>query len=194
MLRGIWLTLQLGFLAWIIALFLGVFLARCVLRHEAVALGEHDLRGNFSECSLPCPALLLVLRRSHDLRQDPSVQDQRHLRVEYYSAAVGWGFTRQAAWRAREGRICLHRQGQYQQPCPQALITGSVLARHDSPRACLAFHPYTDSSRSSRTLGGMTIGVAETTFMSYKSISDTFHGLEATTGAMFVYLSWNGGG
>jgi len=34
----------------------------------------------------------------------------------------------------------------------------------------------------------MTIGVAETTFMSYKIDSDTFHGLEATTGAMFVYL------
>jgi glutamate/aspartate transport system permease protein len=30
--------------------------------------------------------------------------------------------------------------------------------------------------------------VAETTFMSYKIDSDTFHGLEATTGAMFVYL------
>ena len=34
----------------------------------------------------------------------------------------------------------------------------------------------------------MTIGVAETTFMSYKIDSDTFHGLEATMGAMFVYL------
>jgi glutamate/aspartate transport system permease protein len=34
----------------------------------------------------------------------------------------------------------------------------------------------------------MTIGVAETTFMSYKIDSETFHGLEATTGAMFIYL------
>ena len=36
----------------------------------------------------------------------------------------------------------------------------------------------------------MTIGVAETTFMSYKIDSDTFHGLEATTGAMVSTLSW----
>jgi glutamate/aspartate transport system permease protein len=34
----------------------------------------------------------------------------------------------------------------------------------------------------------MTIGVAETTFMSYKIDEQTFHGLEATTGAMVIYL------
>ncbi len=34
----------------------------------------------------------------------------------------------------------------------------------------------------------MTIGVAETTFISYKIDNETFHGLEATTGAMAVYL------
>jgi ABC-type amino acid transport system permease subunit len=30
--------------------------------------------------------------------------------------------------------------------------------------------------------------VAETTFMSYKIDEQTFHGLEATTGAMAIYL------
>jgi glutamate/aspartate transport system permease protein len=35
----------------------------------------------------------------------------------------------------------------------------------------------------------MTIGVAETTFMSYKIDEQTFHGLEATTGAMAIYLA-----
>jgi ABC-type amino acid transport system permease subunit len=34
----------------------------------------------------------------------------------------------------------------------------------------------------------MTIGVAKTTFMSYKIDEQTFHGLEATTGAMAIYL------
>ncbi len=34
----------------------------------------------------------------------------------------------------------------------------------------------------------MTIGVAELTFQSYQIDADTFHGLEATTGAMFIYL------
>ena len=34
----------------------------------------------------------------------------------------------------------------------------------------------------------MTISVAETTFISYKIDNETFHGLEATTGAMAVYL------
>lgn len=34
----------------------------------------------------------------------------------------------------------------------------------------------------------MTIGVAELTFMSYQIDAETFHGLEATTGAMFIYL------
>jgi glutamate/aspartate transport system permease protein len=34
----------------------------------------------------------------------------------------------------------------------------------------------------------MTIGVAELTFMSYRIDAETFHGLEATTGAMAVYL------
>jgi glutamate/aspartate transport system permease protein len=34
----------------------------------------------------------------------------------------------------------------------------------------------------------MTIGVAELTFMSYRIDAETFHGLEATTGAMLIYL------
>ena len=34
----------------------------------------------------------------------------------------------------------------------------------------------------------MTIGVAELTFQSYQIDADTFHGLEATTGAMIIYL------
>jgi glutamate/aspartate transport system permease protein len=34
----------------------------------------------------------------------------------------------------------------------------------------------------------MTIGVAELTFQSYQIDAETFHGLEATTGAMIVYL------
>jgi glutamate/aspartate transport system permease protein len=34
----------------------------------------------------------------------------------------------------------------------------------------------------------MTIGVAEITFQSYQIDAETFHGLEATTGAMFIYL------
>jgi len=35
----------------------------------------------------------------------------------------------------------------------------------------------------------MTIGVAELTFQSYQIDADTFHGLEATTGAMLIYLA-----
>jgi glutamate/aspartate transport system permease protein len=35
----------------------------------------------------------------------------------------------------------------------------------------------------------MTIGVLETTFMSYKIDSETFHGLESTTGACLIYLA-----
>jgi len=35
----------------------------------------------------------------------------------------------------------------------------------------------------------MTIGVAELTYMSYRIDAETFHGLEATTGAMAVYLA-----
>ena len=34
----------------------------------------------------------------------------------------------------------------------------------------------------------MTIGVAELTFQSYQIDAETFHGLEATTGAMIIYL------
>ncbi len=34
----------------------------------------------------------------------------------------------------------------------------------------------------------MTIGVAELTFQSYQIDADTFHGLEATTGAMLIYF------
>jgi glutamate/aspartate transport system permease protein len=112
--------------------------------------------------------------------------------LNYYVAVVGLGLytASRVAEHVRAGFASIG-QGQYQ----AALSTGMSqlqMYRHIMiPHALrLILPPLTTEFLTifKNSSVAMTIGVAETTFMSYKIDSDTFHGLEATTGAMFVYL------
>lgn len=193
MLNGIWLTLQLGFLALIIALFLGILIG--VMR--AMPWKPLRLVGTiYVEIFRNVPFLVqlffwfyagpMIFGKTLQFKINAISE------LNYYVAVVGLGLytASRVAEHVRAGFASIG-QGQYQ----AALSTGMSqlqMYRHIMiPHALrLILPPLTTEFLTifKNSSVAMTIGVAETTFMSYKIDSDTFHGLEATTGAMFVYL------
>jgi len=193
MLNGIWLTLQLGFLALIIALFLGILIG--VMR--AMPWKPLRLVGTiYVEIfrNIPFLVQLFFWFYAGPMIFGKTLQFKINAisELNYYVAVVGLGLytASRVAEHVRAGFASIG-QGQYQ----AALSTGMSqlqMYRHIMiPHALrLILPPLTTEFLTifKNSSVAMTIGVAETTFMSYKIDSDTFHGLEATTGAMFVYL------
>lgn len=193
MLNGIWLTLQLGFLALIIALFLGILIGAM----RAMPWKPLRLVGTiYVEIFRNVPFLVqlffwfyagpMIFGKTLQFKINAISE------LNYYVAVVGLGLytASRVAEHVRAGFASIG-QGQYQ----AALSTGMSqlqMYRHIMiPHALrLILPPLTTEFLTifKNSSVAMTIGVAETTFMSYKIDSDTFHGLEATTGAMFVYL------
>jgi glutamate/aspartate transport system permease protein len=193
MLQGIWLTLQLGFLAWIIALFLGVFLG--TLR----AAPWKQLRWVstiYVEIFRNVPLLvqLFFWFYAGPMIFGKTLQFKINAisGLNYYAAVVGLGLytASRVAEHVRAGFASIG-QGQYQAVLSTGMTQWQMYRYVMIPHALrLILPPLTTEFLTifKNSSVAMTIGVAETTFMSYKIDSDTFHGLEATTGAMFVYL------
>jgi len=193
MLEGIWLTLQIGFLALIIALILGILIG--VMRAMPWKL-LRLVSTIYVEIFRNVPFLVqlffwfyagpMIFGKTLQFKINAISE------LNYYVAVVGLGLytASRVAEHVRAGFASIG-QGQYQ----AALSTGMSqlqMYRHIMiPHALrLILPPLTTEFLTifKNSSVAMTIGVAETTFMSYKIDSDTFHGLEATTGAMFVYL------
>lgn len=193
MLQGIWLTLQLGFLAWIIALSLGVFLG--TLR----AAPWKQLRWVstiYVEIFRNVPFLvqLFFWFYAGPMIFGKTLQFKINAisGLNYYAAVVGLGLytASRVAEHVRAGFASIG-QGQYQAVLSTGMTQWQMYWYVMIPHALrLILPPLTTEFLTifKNSSVAMTIGVAETTFMSYKIDSDTFHGLEATTGAMFVYL------
>jgi glutamate/aspartate transport system permease protein len=193
MLRGIWMTLQLGLLAWIIALFLGILIGTMraspwkPLRWVGTVYVEIFR-------NVPFLVQLFFWFYAGPMIFGKTIQFKINAisALNYYAAIIGLGLytASRVAEHMRAGFASIG-QGQYQ----AALSTGMTqwqMYRHIMiPHALrLILPPLTTEFLTifKNSSVAMTIGVAETTFMSYKIDSETFHGLEATTGAMFVYL------
>jgi glutamate/aspartate transport system permease protein len=193
MLQGIWLTLQLGFLAWIIALSLGVFLG--TLR----AAPWKQLRWVstiYVEIFRNVPFLvqLFFWFYAGPMIFGKTIQFEINAisGLNYYAAVIGLGLytASRVAEHVRAGFASIG-QGQYQAVLSTGMTQWQMYWHVMIPHALrLILPPLTTEFLTifKNSSVAMTIGVAETTFMSYKIDSDTFHGLEATTGAMFVYL------
>lgn len=193
MLQGIWLTLQLGFLAWIIALSLGVFLgtmraAPWKLLRLASTIYVEVFR------NVPFLVQLFFWFYAGPMIFGKNLQFQINAisGLNYYSAVVGLGLytASRVAEHVRAGFASIG-QGQYQAVLSTGMTQWQMYWHVMIPHALrLVIPPLTTEFLTifKNSSVAMTIGVAETTFMSYKIDSDTFHGLEATTGAMFVYL------
>lgn len=194
MLQGIWLTLQLGFLAWIIALSLGVFLgtmraAPWKLLRLVSTIYVEVFR------NVPFLVQLFFWFYAGPMIFGKTLQFKINAisGLNYYSAVVGLGLytASRVAEHVRAGFASIG-QGQYQAVLSTGMTQWQMYWHVIIPHALrLILPPLTTEFLTifKNSSVAMTIGVAETTFMSYKIDSDTFHGLEATTGAMFVYLA-----
>jgi len=193
MLQGIWLTLQLGFLAWIIALSLGVFLgtmraAPWKLLRLVSTIYVEVFR------NVPFLVQLFFWFYAGPMIFGKTLQFKINAisGLNYYAAVVGLGLytASRVAEHVRAGFASIG-QGQYQAVLSTGMTQWQMYWHVIIPHALrLVLPPLTTEFLTifKNSSVAMTIGVAETTFMSYKIDSDTFHGLEATTGAMFVYL------
>ena len=193
MLQGIWLTLQLGFLAWIIALSLGVFLgtmraAPWKLLRLVSTIYVEVFR------NVPFLVQLFFWFYAGPMIFGKTLQFKINAisGLNYYAAVVGLGLytASRVAEHVRAGFASIG-QGQYQAVLSTGMTQWQMYWYIMIPHALrLILPPLTTEFLTifKNSSVAMTIGVAETTFMSYKIDSDTFHGLEATTGAMFVYL------
>jgi glutamate/aspartate transport system permease protein len=193
MLQGIWLTLQLGFLAWIIALSLGVFLgtmraAPWKLLRLVTTIYVEVFR------NVPFLVQLFFWFYAGPMIFGKKIQFEINAisGLNYYAAVVGLGLytASRVAEHVRAGFASIG-QGQYQAVLSTGMTQWQMYWHVMIPHALrLVIPPLTTEFLTifKNSSVAMTIGVAETTFMSYKIDSDTFHGLEATTGAMFIYL------
>ena len=193
MLQGIWLTLQLGFLAWIIALSLGVFLGTMraapwkLLRWVSTVYVEI-----FRNVPFLVQLFFWFYAGPMIFGQTLQFKINTISGLNYYAAVVGLGLytASRVAEHVRAGFASIG-QGQYQAALSTGMSQWQMYWHIMIPHALrLILPPLTTEFLTifKNSSVAMTIGVAETTFMSYKIDSETFHGLEATTGAMFVYL------
>jgi glutamate/aspartate transport system permease protein len=193
MLEGIWLTLQLGFLAWIIAFFLGILIGTMrampwkILRMVSTIYVEIFR-------NVPFLVQLFFWFYAGPMIFGKTLQFKINAisELSYYAAIVSLGLytASRVAEHVRAGFASIG-QGQYQAALSTGLSQIQMYRYIMIPHALrLILPPLTTEFLTifKNSSVAMTIGVAETTFMSYKIDSDTFHGLEATTGAMVVYL------
>jgi glutamate/aspartate transport system permease protein len=193
MLNGIWLTLQLGFLAWIIALTLGIVMG--TIRASNWRLLRF-LGTVYVEIFRNVPFLVqlffwyyagpMLFGKTLQFKIN-SIQG-----LNYYVAIAALGIytASRVAEHVRAGFASIG-YGQYQAVLSTGMTHFQMYRYVIIPHALrLIIPPITTEFLTifKNSSVAMTISVAETTFASYKIDSETFHGLEATTGAMIVYL------
>ena len=193
LLQGIWLTLKIGFLGWIIAFFWGIIIGTLRvtpwrwLRLMATA---------YTEVFRNIPFLVQLffwyyagpmIFGDHLGRQINQIMG-----LNYYVAifALGLYTASRVAEHMRAGFASISRD-QYQAVLSTGMTQYQMYRYVIIPYALrIIIPPLTTEFLTifKNSSIAMTIGVAEITFMSYRIDAITFHGLEATTGAMFIYL------
>jgi len=193
LLQGLWLTIQLGALAWVIALSLGILFGtlRSVRFWPLRILGAL-----YVEIFRNIPFLVqlffwfyagpMLLGKTLQFKIDQISG------LNYYIAIFGLGLytASRVAEHVRAGFASIGH-GQYDAVLSTGMTPLQMYWYVMIPHALrLILPPLTTEFLTifKNSAVAMTIGVAETTFMSYKIDEQTFHGLEATTGAMAIYL------
>ena len=193
LLQGLWLTIKIGLLAWIIALSLGIVIGTLrvtpwkPLRFFASAYTELFRNVPFLVQLFfwyYAGPMLLGDRLGHALNQI--------IGLNYYVAifALGIYTAARVAEHMRAGFASIGRE-QYQAVLSTGMTQYQMYRYVIIPYALrIILPPLTTEFLTifKNSSIAMTIGVAELTFMSYRIDAETFHGLEATTGAMFIYL------
>jgi glutamate/aspartate transport system permease protein len=193
LMQGLWLTIKMGFLAWIIAFSLGILVG--TLRVTPWR-GLRFIATAYTEIFRNIPFLVQLffwyyagpmLFGDYLMRQINQI-----LGLNYYMAILALGLytASRVAEHLRAGFASIGRE-QYQAVLSTGMTQYQMYRFVIVPYALrIILPPLTTEFLTifKNSSVAMTIGVAELTFMSYRIDAETFHGLEATTGAMGIYL------
>lgn len=193
LLQGLWLTIQLGALAWIIALALGILFGTL----RSVRFWPLQIIGAlYVEIFRNIPFLVQLFFWFYAgpmlLGKTLQFKINQISGLNYYIAIFGLGLytASRVAEHVRAGFASIGH-GQFDAVLSTGMTRLQMYWYVMIPHALrLIIPPLTTEFLTifKNSAVAMTIGVAETTFMSYKIDEQTFHGLEATTGAMAIYL------
>jgi len=192
--QGIWVTIKMGLIGWVIALSLGVLIGTMRISPWRWL---RFLGGAYVELfrNVPFMVQLFFWYYAGPMLFGPSLEKSINsiIGLNYYVAIIALGMytASRVAEHTRAGFSSISRDHYH-----AALSTGlshPQMYRHVIiPYALrIIIPPLTTEFLTifKNSSIAMTIGVLETTFMSYKIDSETFHGLEATTGACLIYLA-----
>ncbi len=193
LLQGVWLTIQIGLAAWVIALALGILFG--TLRSVHVRL-LRLLGSIYIEVFRNVPFLvqLFFWFYAGPMLFGKTLQFKINSisGLNYWTAifALGIYTASRVGEHVRAGFASIGH-GQFEAVLSTGMTHLQMYRHVIVPHALrLIIPPLTTEFLTifKNSAVAMTIGVAETTFMSYKIDEQTFHGLEATTGAMAIYL------
>jgi len=193
LMQGLWLTIKIGFFAWIIALSLGILVGTLRvtpwrwLRFFSTAYTEMFR-------NIPFLVQLFFWYYAGPMLFGDHLGHMinRIMGLNYYVAifALGLYTASRIAEHMRAGFASISRE-QYQAVLSTGMTQYQMYRYVIIPYALrIILPPLTTEFLTifKNSSVAMTIGVAELTFMSYRIDAETFHGLEATTGAMLIYL------
>jgi len=193
LLQGLWLTIKIGFLAWIIALSLGILVG--TLRVTPWRWLRF-LSATYTEIFRNIPFLVQLFFWYYAgpmiFGEDLGRQINRIMGLNFYVAILALGFytASRVAEHMRAGFASISTD-QYQAVLSTGMTHYQMYRYVIIPYALrIILPPLTTEFLTifKNSSVAMTIGVAELTFMSYRIDAETFHGLEATSGAMLIYL------
>ena len=193
LLQGLWLTIQLGCLAWVIAFSLGILFGTM----RSVQFLPLKITGTvYIEVFRNVPFLvqLFFWFYAGPMLFGRTLQFKINAisGLNYWVAVVALGlYTASRVGEHVRAGFASVGHGQYDAVLSTGLTPFQMYWHVIIPHALrLIIPPLTTEFLTifKNSSVAMTIGVAETTFMSYKIDEQTFHGLEATTGAMAIYL------
>lgn len=193
LLQGLWLTIQLGCLAWVIALSLGILFGTM----RSVQFLPLKIIGTvYIEIFRNVPFLVQLFFWFYAgpmlFGQTLQFKINAISGLNYWVAVVALGlYTASRVGEHVRAGFASIGHGQYDAVLSTGMTPLQMYWHVIIPHALrLIIPPLTTEFLTifKNSSVAMTIGVAETTFMSYKIDEQTFHGLEATTGAMAIYL------
>jgi glutamate/aspartate transport system permease protein len=193
LLQGLWLTIQLGALAWVIALSFGILFGT----FRSVRFWPLRIIGTiYVEVFRNIPFLVQLFFWFYAgpmlLGKTLQFKINQISGLNYWVAIVALGlYTASRVGEHVRAGFASIGHGQYDAVLSTGMTRLQMYRHVMIPHALrLIMPPLTTEFLTifKNSAVAMTIGVAETTFMSYKIDEQTFHGLEATTGAMAIYL------
>lgn len=193
LIKGLGLTIVIGLSAWIIALAVGITIGTLrVTQYRVVRFLGTAYVEIFRNIPLLVQLFFWFYAGPMLFGETLSREINRISGLNFYVAIIGIGLytASRVAEHVRAGFASIGRD-QYQAVLSTGMTQYQMYRYVIIPYALrLIIPPLTTEFLTifKNTSVAMTIGVAELTFQSYQIDAETFHGLEATTGAMIIYL------